>query len=79
MKTMTVGEFKSQFSKVLEAVQAGESVAVCYGRNHRKVAVMVPYANFKLAEPRPLGPLKGKVQVAFAKDFSLDDETLLAS
>ena len=79
MKTMTVGEFKSQFSEVLEAVQAGESVVVCYGRNHRKVAVMVPYTSFKPSEPRPLGLLKGKVQVAFAKDFSLDDETLLAS
>lgn len=77
MKTMTVGEFKTHFSDALAAVEAGETVVVCYGRSHRKVAAMVPYE--KLAQPakRPLGLLKGKAGVRFAKDFALDDEALL--
>ncbi len=36
MRKMTIGEFKAQLSQVLEAVQAGESVIVCYGK--RKAA-----------------------------------------
>ena len=77
MKTMTVGEFKAGFSEALDAVQAGETIVVCYGRNHRKVAAMVPYDTLKQPAKRPLGLLKGKVSVRFAKDFALDDEGLL--
>lgn len=77
MKTMTVGEFKTRFSDVLDAVQAGETIVVCYGRNHRKVAAMVPYATLKSSGKRPLGLLKGKADVRFAKDFALEDDTLL--
>ena len=29
MRSLTIGEFKAQFSEVLTAVQAGESVVVC--------------------------------------------------
>jgi antitoxin (DNA-binding transcriptional repressor) of toxin-antitoxin stability system len=41
MKTLTVGEFKSRFSEALEAVRAGETIVVSYGRDHRKVAALV--------------------------------------
>ena len=37
MRSLTVGEFKAQFSEVLTAVQAGESVVVCYGRRKERV------------------------------------------
>lgn len=77
MKTMTVGEFKSGFSAAIEAVQAGETIVVCYGRNRRKVAAMVPYDTLKQPGPRPLGLLKGKASVRFAADFTLDDAELL--
>jgi antitoxin (DNA-binding transcriptional repressor) of toxin-antitoxin stability system len=77
MKTMTVGMFKTHFSDVLDAVEAGETIVVSYGRDHRKVAAMVPYGSLKQSEKRPLGLLKGKVSVRFAADFSLDDEALL--
>jgi len=78
MKIMTVGEFKTQFSAALDAVQAGETIVVSYGRDHRKVAAMVPYdVLMQSGKKRPLGLLKGKVRVRFAADFALDDETLL--
>jgi len=80
MRTLTIGEFKAQFSEVLTAVQAGESVVVCYGRKKEKVAALVPYAQF--AAPtgkRPLGLLKGRAGFAIADDFALDDDEFLAA
>lgn len=77
MKTMTVGEFKSRFSEALDAVRGGETIVVSYGRNHRKVAAMVPYADLKPPQKRPLGLLKSKVQVKFGRDFALTDDEFL--
>jgi antitoxin (DNA-binding transcriptional repressor) of toxin-antitoxin stability system len=77
MKTMTVGEFKTRFSEALDAVRDGESVVVSYGRNHRKVAAMVPYSVFKPHKQRPLGLLKSRVRIKFGRDFALTDEALL--
>jgi antitoxin (DNA-binding transcriptional repressor) of toxin-antitoxin stability system len=79
MKTMTVGQFKTHFSEVLDAVRGGETIVVAYGRNHQKVAAMVPYSEIKHPEKRPLGLLKGKAGVRFAKDFALEDENLLSA
>ena len=79
MKTMTVGEFKARFSEALDAVLEGETIVVSYGRNHQKVAAMVPYAQLKQVEKRPLGLLKGKAALKFASDFDIDDESLLSS
>jgi len=76
MKTMTVGKFKTHFSEVLDAVRGGETIIVAYGRNHEKVAATVPYSELKQPEKRPLGLLKGKAGVRFAKDFALEDESL---
>jgi antitoxin (DNA-binding transcriptional repressor) of toxin-antitoxin stability system len=77
MKTMTVGEFKSRFSEALDAVRDGETIVVSYGRNHRKVAAMVPYSDLKSSKKRPLGLLKSKARVKFDRDFALTDEELL--
>lgn len=81
MRTLTIGEFKAQFSDVLTAVQAGESVVVCYGRRKERVAALVPYAEFaaKAGGPRPLGLLKGTARFAMADDFRLSDEEFLAA
>ena len=80
MRTLTIGEFKAQFSDVLTAVQAGESVIVCYGRKKLRVAALVPYAECAAgAGKRPLGLLKGKGSFALAKDFALSDDEFLAA
>ena len=34
MKTMTVAEFKSQFSEVLQTLKSDEEIAVSYGKKH---------------------------------------------
>lgn len=79
MRTLTIGEFKARFSEVLSAVQAGESVVVCYGRKKERVAALVPYAHVAATGKRPLGLLKGRADFALADDFALDDETFLAA
>ena len=52
MKTMTVADFKTHLSEALNAVRDGKTIVVSYGRNRRKVAAMVPFAELK-------APLKG--------------------
>ena len=41
MQTMTVSEFKSHFSDVLDLVQHGEDVVISYGKKKEKIAVLV--------------------------------------
>jgi antitoxin (DNA-binding transcriptional repressor) of toxin-antitoxin stability system len=71
---MTVGEFKARFSEALDAVRDGETIVVSYGRNHRKVAAMVPYSELKPEKKRPLGLLKSKARIRFARDFTMTDD-----
>ena len=79
MKTMTVGEFKARFSEALDAVRAGKTIVVSHGRNHRKIAVIVPYEAIAPKRQRPLGLLSGKAKVKFSKDFALFDDDLLSA
>jgi prevent-host-death family protein len=80
MRTLTIGEFKARFSEVLTAVQAGESVVVCYGRKKERVAALVPYSQFSIpGSKRPLGLLKGHASFSLADDFALDDEVFLGA
>jgi antitoxin (DNA-binding transcriptional repressor) of toxin-antitoxin stability system len=79
VKTMTVGEFKAQFSDALDAVRLGKTIVVAYGRNRTKVAAMVPYASLQAPRKRKLGPLEGKVSVRTTDDFKLTDEALLSA
>ena len=80
MRTLTIGEFKAQLSEVLTAVEAGESVIVCYGRKKQRVAALVPYAEFAATtDKRPIGLLKGRASFSLAPDFNLTDEEFLAA
>jgi len=74
MTIMTVGEFKRDFSEALKRVQAGEEIAISYGKNKEIVARLVPKASPKKAK-RKLGILKGKVQ--FNADFKMTEEEFL--
>jgi antitoxin (DNA-binding transcriptional repressor) of toxin-antitoxin stability system len=77
MKTMTVADFKTRFSEALDAVRDGETLVVSYGRNRRKVAAMVPYAELQSRPKRPLGLLKSRLRVSFGRDFVMTDDELL--
>ena len=76
MKSLTVGEFKAQFSEVLELIQQGESVGVLFGKSKKPVAKLVPMTEPK-KKKRKLGILDGKMNVVFADDFKMTEEELI--
>lgn len=78
MYQLTVGQFKSKFSEVLEKVLKGESVGITYGKSKKKVAAFIPYKNLKQKKFR-LGLLEGKASFRIHKDFKMSDEEFLQS
>jgi len=52
MKTLPAGEFKAQFSKVLEKVKHGESFGILYGRMN------VPYVESGCEKERKIGVVR---------------------
>jgi antitoxin (DNA-binding transcriptional repressor) of toxin-antitoxin stability system len=77
MKTMSVGEFKANFSEVLKMVLAGEEIGILYGKRKEIVAKMVP-KTIDNKPKRKLGILEGKGEIKFSKDFSITEEEFLA-
>lgn len=78
MQTMTVSEFKSHFSEVLDLVQQGEDVVISYGKKKEKIAVLVPFASYVGKPQRILGLLTGKASFSIADGFKITDEELLS-
>jgi|APDOM4702015191_1054821.scaffolds.fasta_scaffold03692_4 prevent-host-death family protein len=79
MKSLSVGEFKAQFSEVLEKVKEGESIGVLYGKNKKPVAKLVPMNDTKSKKTgkRKLGLLNGKMKIVFAPDFKMTEEEFI--
>jgi antitoxin (DNA-binding transcriptional repressor) of toxin-antitoxin stability system len=75
MKTMSVGEFKTHFSDVIEQVKSGEEIAVTYGKKKEVVGYFSPGKSKKTK--RKLGILEGKVEVIFKPDFKMTTEEFL--
>lgn len=78
IKKMTVGDFKSHFSEVIEWVKSGKKVAVTYGKKKEIVGYFVPQ-NQEIEEKRNLGKLEGKASVVFQDDFKMTEEEFLGS
>ena len=78
MKTMTVGEFKTHFSEVMEQVKAGISIAVTFGRKKEVIGYFVPDTGKASDTKRKLGILEGKAKVTFNDDFEMTEEEFLA-
>ena len=79
MKTMQSAQAKNHFSSVIKDVEAGNEIAITYGKNKQTVAVIIPYDKWKKSQNRQLGTLEGKMSVSFASDFAMSDEDLLNS
>lgn len=79
MYQLTVGEFKSKFSQVLEKVLQGESVGITYGKSKKKVAALVSYNKFVQGNKIKLGLFKGKFSFRIKKGFRMTDEEFLNS
>lgn len=76
MKILTVGDFKTNFSEVLKAVQVGEEFAIAYGKRKEVVAYLIP-KNMRNNGKRIIGILEGKVTVIFKDDFKMTDDEFL--
>jgi len=76
-KSLPVGEFKAQFSEVLEKVRQGETIEIVYGKKRMPVARLVPINSSKPKKKRKLGILEGKVKYIFADDFKMTEDELI--
>jgi antitoxin (DNA-binding transcriptional repressor) of toxin-antitoxin stability system len=79
MQNVTIGEFKTHFSHLLDLVQKGEEIVISYGRKKVNVAVLIPYlqkgtsSNF-----RNIGILKGKGAYEIKENFKMTEEEFLS-
>jgi len=78
MKTIQLAEAKTHFSSIMKIVQAGDEVAIAYGKKKQTIAVIIPYKQWEKYKKRKLGTLEGKMSVVFAKDFAISDEELVS-
>lgn len=76
METMSVGEFKSNFSEVLKRVLAGEEIGILYGKKKEIVARLVPKSPAKKPK-RKIGILEGKGKVVFNAGFKMTEKEFL--
>ena len=73
MQTIQVAKFKANFSAILEQIQnTGEKFVIEYGKQHKKVAMLVPYKDEKIE--RVFGQLAGKVTIP--DNFDDEDEEI---
>lgn len=77
MYQLTVGQFKSKFSQVLEKVLQGESVGITYGKKKKKVAALVPYQKYISDKKIKLGILEGKASFTIKEGFKMTEEEFL--
>jgi antitoxin (DNA-binding transcriptional repressor) of toxin-antitoxin stability system len=73
MQTIQVGQFKAEFSSILDKVQNfGEKYIIEYGKKHKKVAMIVPYVEEK--KNREFGLYEGKASVP--SDFNDENQEI---
>jgi hypothetical protein len=68
MRTMTVGEFKAQFSEVIEQVKKGEEIAVTFGKKKQIIGYFKPEIVTKKRE-RVVGLFDKMAGYYMADDF----------
>ena len=68
MKTMSVGELKTHFSDALKNVEAGEKIAIAFGKKKEIKAYLVPKE--QEMKPRKLGILKNEEGFFLREDFT---------
>lgn len=74
METVNIHEAKTQLSKLVERVRAGEEIVLA--KAGQPVARIVPYVPPRV--PRKPGALKGKIRIGKDFDAPLPDDLLAA-
>ena len=77
MQQLTVGQFKSKFSQVLEQVLKGASIGITYGKTKKKVAALVPYNKHISDKKIKLGILEGKASFKIKRGFKMTEKEFL--
>lgn len=79
MQSIQVAELKSHFSDILKTIKNdGEKFIIEYGKQHEKIAMIIPYdKNLELENEREFGLYKGRGSFSLKKDFAMSDEELL--
>ena len=75
MKALTVAEFKSSFSDVLNGVRNGENVKILYGKSKKPVAMLVPIKD--MDSPRKIGILDKKAEFSIKGNGKISMEEFL--
>ena len=79
MQNVTIGEFKSRFSHLLNLVRQGEEIVISYGKKKEKVAIVIPFrGESDKKESRHIGILKGKGTYKIKDNFKMTEEEFLA-
>ena len=73
---MTVGDFKAQFSSVLDKVMQGEEVQILYGRAKKPVAQLTQIMEKPKRKKRPLGSYEGIASYWEDESFEITPEWL---
>ncbi len=79
MKTSTVGNLKTHFSKVINDVKNGEEYTIEYGKQHNKVAVIIPYSKYIKGNKKKIGVLEKKGKIILKNNFKMTDDEFLNS
>jgi antitoxin (DNA-binding transcriptional repressor) of toxin-antitoxin stability system len=77
MKSLQIGEFKAQFSNLIDDVQKGETIEIVKGQKKVPVALLVPVNGAKPKKKRKIGIWEGKVKYVFADNFKMTGEEFL--
>ena len=77
MKTLSVGDFKTHFSSVLEKLKGGEQFTIEFGKKHERVAVLLPYSQYKKSKKLKLGIMKHKGLIEFSSNYKMSEEEFL--
>lgn len=75
---MTVGDFKTNFSSVIQEILKGNSVGISYGKKKEAIAVVSPFKKAKKKKVK-LGFLEGKATFKINNGWKMTDEEFLAS
>lgn len=78
MKTISVSDFETNFSKVIEQVKSGEQITVTNEKAEQIIGYFLPEISSPKTK-RKLGLLEGKATVVFHDDFKMTDEEFLNS
>lgn len=76
MRTITIGDLKANFSQIIKDVEAGEKIIIAFGKQSKKVAVIVPFQQY-FGRKRKLGLLANRGKVKFANDWEMTEGELV--